>query len=242
MLGGAKNIVNSVKQCFFDILFPKYCIGCGKEGADWCLLCQKKNILAWDQGCFKCHASKCELGLCSTCQQLYFFDALVLAADYEDKIIGDLVKAYKYHFIKDLAVNLAWLLVERLSKEVASSKNLFFQDFTQTVVMAVPLSKRRQKWRGFNQAEEMAKIMASHFNLTYSDKLKRVKHRRAQAKLSEQERLNNLAGCFSFNGAAPEKVILVDDVVTTGATVNECAKALRAAGAEEILVLALAKG
>jgi len=242
MSGGAKNIVYNIKQCFFDIIFPKYCLFCGQEGTDWCSTCQAKEILAWDKVCFKCHQTDVELGLCDQCRELYFFDGLICAASYEDKIISTLIQTYKYRFVKDLTLPLGRLIAKNLEKELLNSKAIFFSYFFKSVVMAVPLSKRRQNWRGFNQAEEIAKVVANYFKLSYDNNLKRLKHCQAQAKLTEQERLTNITGSFSFTGTAPEKVILIDDVITTGATVNECAKVLRAAGAEEILVLACAKG
>jgi competence protein ComFC len=242
MLGGAKNIVFSIRQCFLDIIFPKYCLLCGREGTYWCPQCQVKDILSWSRACFGCHKSSSPLSLCSTCQPLYHFDGLLCAADYEDETISALIQAYKYRFVKELAPELGLIMAKHLAKELAVSKHEFFKDFFRSEVMAVPLSQRRHNWRGFNQAEEVAKFVADYFNLSYSSQLKRLKHRPPQAKLSEAERLNNLAGCFGFSGEAPTKIILIDDVITTGATVNECAKVLRAAGAEEILVLACAKG
>ncbi|MCX6793163.1 MAG: hypothetical protein NTY12_04005 [Candidatus Falkowbacteria bacterium] len=242
MLGGAKNIVCNIKQCFFDIIFPKYCVICEKEGSYFCEVCQTKDILTWDKNCFKCHNNVADLSLCEDCKSLYFFDGLLCASDYEDRIISSLIQAYKYHFVKELAQILGLFIAKHLEKELMVSKNIFFNNFFDATVIAVPLSKRRQKWRGFNQAEVIAKVVAQYFGLNFNSDLRRLIHKKPQAKLSEAKRLNNLQGCFNFNGTAPAKVILVDDVITTAATVNECAKVLRAQGAEEILVLAIAKG
>jgi len=242
MLGGAKNIVCNFKQCFFDIIFPKYCLLCGQEGTYWCDTCQTKDILAWGKSCFKCHVAGADLNLCSACQESYFFDGLLCASDYEDQTISALIQTCKYRFVKELTLTLGLLMSNYLTKELASSRNVFFKDFFKATVVPVPLSKSRQNWRGFNQAELIAKVVVDYFNLDYNSNLKRLKHRPPQAKLSEAKRLTNMTNCFSFSGPAPKKIILIDDVVTTGTTVNECAKVLRACGATEILVLACAKG
>jgi len=242
MSGGTKNIVYNIKQCFFDIIFPKYCLFCGQEGTNWCSSCQAREALAWGNVCFKCHQIEVELNLCAQCRELYFFDGLLCAASYKDEGFSTLIQTCKYRFVKDLTLPLGLLVAKHLEKELLNSKAIFFSYFFQAVVMAVPLSKRRQNWRGFNQAEEIAKVVASYFKLSYDNNLKRLKHCQAQAKLVEAKRLTNITGSFSFTGTAPKKIILIDDVITTGATVNECAKILRASGAEEILVLAVAKG
>lgn len=242
MLGGAKNIVCNIKQCFFDIIFPKYCLACGKEGNYWCADCQLKEILVWGGNCFNCRQEKADLNLCTKCQDLYYFSGLLCATNYEDKIISSLIQACKYSFVKELTNPLGLLMANYLQQELTNSKNIFFQDFFKTTVMAVPLSQKRQSWRGFNQAEIIAKVVADYFNLPINSNLKRVLHKKPQAKLTAKNRLTNMSGSFHFSGPAPEKIILIDDVITTGSTVNECAKVLRAAGAEEILVLAVAKG
>jgi len=111
--------------------------------------------------------------------------------------------------------------------------------------MPVPLSKKRLKWRGFNQAEIIANILADNFKLEIDAKnLKRIKNTKPQAKLNERERRNNLADCFSWLGDKlnGRNIILVDDVATTGSTLNECAKVLKQAGASEVWGLVVANG
>lgn len=110
------------------------------------------------------------------------------------------------------------------------------------MVTGVPLSQRRKQWREFNQAELLAVQVAEYCNLVHRNDILQRKHRRLQAKLNSTERLGNLIGSFYVTGDAPSLVILVDDVITTGATLHEAAKALKLAGTQEVWGLVVAKG
>ena len=118
-------------------------------------------------------------------------------------------------------------------------------NFNGNLVVPVPLSRKRRRWRGFNQAELLARAVAQNYGLTLdSNNLIRIKHKKPQAKLNEIHRLANVKECFAWRGGDLNKknIILVDDVVTTGATLNECAKVLKAAGAGQVWGLVVAKG
>lgn len=200
-----------------DLLFPKYCLGCDTEGQYLCLSCKTKPFKLWS-GSLELLGEK-------------YFDELYCLGDYEDELLGQLIKTCKYRFVKELNNDLGILLVNAMSDKKCSG-----------VVVAVPLSKRRERWRGFNQSEEIAKIFAREFKFEYRNCLIRIKYKKAQAKLSELERQQNMAGCFEVRGEIPDNIILIDDVVTTGTTINECARILKQGGAKKITVCALAKG
>lgn len=111
-------------------------------------------------------------------------------------------------------------------------------------LMPVPLHGGRLAERGFNQSEELARRLAQHWGLpVVSTGLERVRDTGHQAGLDRRARLSNVAGAFVWRAAAPPpaRVLLVDDVLTTGATLAACAEALRAAGAHEVRALALAR-
>ncbi len=201
----------------FDILFPKYCLSCNQEGQYFCSACRQKPFKQWD-------------GQLTVSGEKYF-DALYCLGDYEDEVLGKLIKTCKYRFVKELTIDLAKLLIQEIrDKEYRG------------VVVTVPLSKRRERWRGFNQSEEIGRTISGELNLEFRSCLVRVKHKKAQAKLSEKERQENMSGCFEVRGEIPERVILIDDVITTGTTVNECARVLKENGAGYITVLTIAKG
>ena len=112
--------------------------------------------------------------------------------------------------------------------------------------MPVPLHRSRQMERQFNQAEEIARSIAIETGLPVSRLLKRVRRTETQTRLSRRQRMENLRGAFMlrepFPGIVPPGFLLVDDVFTTGSTVDECAKVLRKAGASRIAVLTVMRG
>ncbi len=112
------------------------------------------------------------------------------------------------------------------------------------LVTAVPLARLRQRARGYNQARLLATQLASVFALPYSDTLIRPQETRAQSRLTREKRLLNVVGAFrpATEPIAGKRILLVDDVYTTGATVKECARILLKAGARSVIVITLARG
>lgn len=200
-----------------DLIFPKYCLNCGKEGEYWCDSCRRElpkpknlSLLIKDK---------------------VYFDEFYALFDYDEPIIQLLISSLKYRFIKEIAIYFGDLLADKIGD----------LNFTG-VLVPVPLHKRRQKWRGFNQAEEISKVIAQKTKLELSNVLNRQRYHKPQAKLSEEERLKSLNNAFIKTGEIPPAILLIDDVVTTGTTVNECSKILKEAGAKKIIVLTIAKG
>ncbi len=200
-----------------DLLFPKYCLSCNREGEYWCAQCRTKPLTSWN-------------GRLDFLGEKYF-DDIICVADYEDEIINALIKACKYRFVKEISGILAEILCKKLKAFPVRG-----------ALVPVPLSARRARWRGFNQAELIARDVAENLNVDFLPCLKRIRNKKAQAKLTEKERLENMKNCFAVAGTVPKIVILIDDVITTGATINECARVLREAGAERIIIAAVAKG
>lgn len=113
------------------------------------------------------------------------------------------------------------------------------------IITAIPLSKKRERERGFNQAECIARAVSEHSGIPYARLLERNKVTKAQAKLSAAERQENVADAFQISPQrnlelTGKTVILVDDVVTTGATLHEAAKTLRQTGDGHIICVTVA--
>lgn len=109
-------------------------------------------------------------------------------------------------------------------------------------LIPAPMHPRRRRQRGFNQAQDIAEIAGRHLGIPVaSGAIRRVRRVRAQRELNREARLANLRGVFEVVSGVPERVAIVDDVVTTGATVRVLASVLREAGAREIQVWALAR-
>jgi competence protein ComFC len=122
--------------------------------------------------------------------------------------------------------------------EIISSflKNYDFKDYFLTFV---PVTKRKLIDRGFNQSEVLAEKLAKNLNLKIFSGLVKIKDTEDQVKLDFEKRLDNLKDVFIVKSHSPKKIILVDDVKTTGATLKECAKVLKEAGTREIIALTI---
>lgn len=117
----------------------------------------------------------------------------------------------------------------------------FFKPFDEiSCICYVPLHKKRRVSRGFDQAEELAKQVSKTTNIPLACALRRIKNTKTQTKLAEKERLENMKGAFQSIENVHGKVVLIDDVLTTGATTSECASVLREAGASNVCVLTFA--
>ena len=114
------------------------------------------------------------------------------------------------------------------------------------IIGAVPIHKKREKDRGYNQSELIAKEIAKNTpNIEYKNILKKLKNNHRQSELKMEERLKNVKNVYDVQNKEiiqNKRIILFDDVYTTGSTVNECSKVLKENGAKEILVLTLASG
>ena len=183
-----------------------------------------------------------------------------------------MVKNLKYRFAKDIAGALSQFLILFLNSMENSPlitagagqvKGVGGIIGKKWLIIPVPLHPRRLRWRGFKQAEEIARAVAEHFGIEMrTDILSRVKYRQPQVNLNMKERAENIKGCFVVapllkggeggfkspldkggeGGLRGRNIILLDDVATTGATLNECARVLKENGASEVWGLVVAKG
>ena len=162
------------------------------------------------------------------------------ASDYEKIIIKKIIKTCKFSSIQELAQAAGKLLVRGVLKFPEIKDLLEHED--NLLIIPIPLSSRRQAERGFNQSLIIAQELSSYFNIPVLDKLKKLE-RQAQSELSANKRTKNITDAFSWTGEnlAGFKIILVDDVVTTGATLAEAAKVLKKAGAKKVIGLAVAR-
>jgi competence protein ComFC len=217
-------MVKEIKNFLLNLLFPIICLGCKQEN-------KNKEYLCFD--CFK------NLKFCGRHYNLNleFIDEITIAGDYEDKILMALIKILKFNSIAQVGIILAKFLCLFWQGRALIAPQKF-------LVIPIPLSKRRERKRGFNQAEIIAHYFANYFNYGLNLDLKKIKNTLAQSSLKENRRQENIIDAFSWTGENLNKknIILIDDVITTGATINEAAKILKKAGAKKIIALAIAKG
>jgi ComF family protein len=198
-----------------DYIFPFFCIDCGLEGEWWCVKCRKNKIKK----------------ICRAEGELKSLTALFNYHDSEQ--VERLIKSFKYGYVSDIASLWADVIRESGVK--------FTDDFT---IVPIPLYQKRLRERGYNQAETIGKILAEQTGCRMKqDLLVRTRETKQQARLGLTERLDNIKGAFTVSSEITlKKVLLVDDVYTSGATMNECVRVLRKAGVEEIHGFVLAHG
>jgi len=233
----------SIKEGLLNFIFPIECLGCGKEDVWLCEACKLKIPINEIAYCLFCRQINLIGKTCQGCAVNHFLDGIFIISDYDDKKISLLIKSLKYNFIKNLGEILGDLAVVFLKKIMANiSPNDF--NFKNCLIIPLPLHKKRYNWRGFNQAEIIAVQIAIKLNLKLSDGLIKIKANKPQAKLNEKERLQNNKNCFTWTleNLSGKNILLVDDVATTGATLDEAARILKNNGAKKVWGLVIAKG
>jgi len=220
-----------VLDILIDFLFPKKCVGCGVEGVFLCSECREKFDFA-DQICPMCGEGSVMGWTHEKCKTKYGMDGLIVVYEYQEEIMKKVIEGIKFGFNKELVKIL-------LSDFVFESGESF------DCLVFVPLYFCRQNWRGFNQAEEIAKVIGEKMNLPVSKYLKRNRMTKQQALMkTKDEREKNIFGAFEIsndylNMCMGKKVLLVDDVFTSGNDMRECAKILKKAGVITVWGLSL---
>jgi competence protein ComFC len=222
---------------FADLIFPISCLVCGTDGTFLCPNCQDQLARIDNQLCIVCKKAAPFGKTHIDCVSKNTLDGIVSGLKYANPQVKKVVGTFKYEFISDLATPLAKILVE-------SCKNLelgnYFETFT---IIPVPLHKKRLNWRGFNQAELLGKALADEMNIPLDSSLiSRDKFTKPQIDLSAEDRKKNISNAFGMESEASGKYLIVDDVVTTGSTLNEIAKLLKRQGASEVWAITLAHG
>ena len=210
-----------------DLLFPPRCFGCDRAAALLCPRCEPGLGVVTPPLCARCGRPWEEpLASCAECPPSGV-DAARAPFLYEGPLPGA-IKGLKFG---------GW---RRLARHLAGAMGAAW-DGDADALTWVPLSPRRRRRRGFDQAELLARAMARLIDLPCRPLLRRVRETPEQARRRADERRRALRHAFDAPGPSPPTVVLVDDVMTTGATAAACAGALRRAGARRVLVLTAAR-
>ena len=218
-------------------IFGETCFFCGEPGRLICYSCESKIRLCQNGVCILCQ-NKTVLGYSHTACQSGIFNSRVptqLCSVYEyGGYASQVVKKSKYKPKR-------FALLRLLSSSGAKLASKLGFDFPGFVVVPIPISKSREKDRGFNQAEIIAKAICKEFNLLMDSKLViRAKDTSKQFGLQKEARAVNIAGAFvASNRAQGGRFLLVDDICTTGATLIEASRALYAVGALDVRCFSL---
>ena len=214
-------LIHTVFGRVLELLFPDRCLGCRKKDE---FLCQACAFGTKKQTRHK--------------NSILFLDKLCYWGLYKDKILRKALRRFKYHGTYGLAQPFSEMLKEIITPCLPPLG-------AQTLVIPIPAHLSRKNDRGYNQAELLAKTFSGKMSFLYAaDLLLKTKNTRSQTFLPREERLFNVKNSFAV--ANPDliknkKIILVDDIVTTGATLSEAARVLKEAGAEEVIGLVVAK-
>lgn len=238
----------SFASWLLDVLFPIRCIGCGSlvlKHPYLCPPCFASLPVRRSSECIGCKASMTLGSTCQSCQAANPVDQLLIIASYDHPLVEKTIATYKYRFIPSLDTALSSLTRKYLHQMFNRHRLNIFR--TDPVIVPVPLSRRRLNWRGFNQAELLAQRLGDTFQITVdASALERVRHTIPQVQAHDRAaRLENLSGAFRCKHPetiAGQHIILIDDVCTTGTTLNECARVLKKSGAHRVSALVIARG
>lgn len=226
---------------FLDLLFPRRCFGCGKVGKYFCQNCLTKIEFITHPICPVCTRSAIDGAAHPKCQTRYTLDGLTSFFRYEG-IVRKAIKAIKYRFVSDLAKEFIDLIP-------ISSFQPITHNLQPTTLIPIPLHPTRLRFRGFNQAEVLGRLVAKRLNIPLKTNiLKRVRKTKPQVEMKERDkRLKNMEGVFAVNQLTMkqwnnETILLFDDVYTTGATLRSAASILKHAGVKKIWGVTLAHG
>lgn len=233
------------KEATLDILYPKQrsCAVCDNKIDNSaimgvCAWCMDLLPLITGPVCGKCgKPKKGETDHCTECDGIKIHFEQALSVFEYTASVQRLIYRIKYRGEQYLSCVLGGFLAKRLKEQ---------KGWDYSALVAVPLHKKRQRERGFNQAALLASEISMMLDVpVIRNVLVRTKETSVQAGLGRQERFANLRQAFSVNeksGIEGKRVVLVDDIFTTGSTVNECSRVLIEAGAEKVYVLTVATG
>lgn len=196
--------------------------------------------LIFPPACEVCR-KRCEEALCPDCfSEIKFVKpqlGIYCASAYEG-VMRTALHRFKFQRRKNLAEPLGVLLVKYISHAPGLKMN------EVNYIIPVPLHRRRQQQRGYNQAELLARVIGRYYEVPVISALERIKDTRPQFDLQREARFTNIRGAFKVSDAKAvynKNVLLLDDIYTTGSTIGECSKVLKTAGARRIEILTLSR-
>ncbi len=238
--------IKNIWEFAVDLIFPYRCIICEKylHKNHLCQKCFKSLPIKKQFECIGCKRPTPLGKTCTFCRDDNQIDQLFIVSDFKNQDTASVIKFFKYRFLSDLAEPLARLTFQYLDH--IAQRDHFSFIHSNSLLVPVPLHKTREYWRGFNQSELIVRSVGRHYRLDVECALVREARGIPQAELEDRpERLSNVYGlyaCSNPDRVRGRSVLLIDDVCTTGATLNECARILKEAGATHVAALVVARG
>ena len=240
--------ITKIKDFILEILFPSsiYCISCRSiidKSRPYALCDECMATFRWANGrtCEKCGKilqDNYAHDICADCREIaHHFEKGYTCVQY-GKRERELLLAFKYGGQAFIGDKIAEVMADRLAPE----------NLDMDLIIPVPMHRRKERKRGYNQAEIIAKCLSKKLGLPYSSKLiKRAENTPAMSGLTSSERRLNMDNAFCISKSAEDKikfkrVLLVDDIYTTGSTASACSRVLMERGASEVRVITFAAG
>lgn len=230
--------IAALREWLLDLVFPKQCLGCGQEGLFLCSAC-RVGLVPSSPSCPVCGRRTSTGILCGPCAGRTSLRRFLAPYSYRDPLARKLIHTYKYGGVRELA--------GLFSDEIAAFLDSYaIRPVGPGVLVPVPLHPSRERERGFNQAQLLAAGIGERLGVSVADALHRTRATEPQVELdSHAKRRANVAGAFGVadvEAIRGKTVVLVDDVSTSGATLTEAAKVLRAADCRTVWAIVIAKG
>jgi len=227
-----------------DFLFPRFCVGCGKEGGFVCEECLNK-IREEELRCPYCGKVNFSGEFCGPHKRHSSIKGLIFYTFFDkkddSKIIPKILYGFKYEGLRGLGEILALYMSKKLQK------HFLFKKKDKIIIVPLPLFFFKKLKRGFNQTEILSKYIASRLGLKNKKIIFKVKNTKPQVFLSKEERKINVKNAFVLNPKIEPSeikdkiIILIDDVYTTGSTLNSAAREIKRLRPSEIWGLVFAK-
>ncbi|MGK2848740.1 MAG: ComF family protein [Minisyncoccota bacterium] len=236
--------ISKIGILVLDTFFPQRCLSCHQRGTYCCVVCLNRVALRLKQRCPSCLRAITPHGeTCFACAKSKALDGLFACSFYHDAILSRAIHTYKYRCIPTLAEPLGIWLAEQVLRTDLALPDCY---------IPVPLHVRRLRFRGFNQSALLTHVLAdtitpNHALPVITHALQRIRYTKPQMKThSRTERLANLQDAFAIPSeyrlsVQGKRIWLIDDVATTGATLEQCAQALKKAGANSVFAIVLAR-
>lgn len=228
----------SLSEQLISLIATASCVGCGIEHKTLCLACATSEILPFGERCWRCNQLSFGGQTCVSCRSFKGPTLVWITTEYQG-LSSEIIKVFKYNHVRAISSEISRLMIGTL-KAFCPDEAIKRRNY---LVVHVPTASARARLRGFDHSKRLAKTIARFGQFEYSDSLGRLGQSR-QVGASKDIRLKQVKGLYYAKNQkqlAGRNILLVDDVVTTGATLKECATILRKAGARRIDGLVFAK-
>lgn len=228
----------SILETTIGWLAPSTCIGCGAEGVSLCIACSNSEVLPFGERCFGCGCLSFRSKTCKTCRAKNTPNYVWVSTDYE-KLAASLVQKYKFKHNRASAASISQIMADTFLSQ-NSDKQIASKNY---LLVPVPTAAIRVRQRGFDHTSLLAKNISAALGLNMTNALGRLGSSQ-QVGAPRRLRALQVKGVYYVtrqNNIRGRNILLVDDVVTTGATLSEAARELRRAGARSVDALVFAK-